>query len=132
MFKKVTVLVAAATGYVLGARAGRDRYDQIKAQAQKVRRDPRVQQAAQDTQDYVGQQAPVVKEKAADAARQAADATRSAAGSASDKAAEKAPGASHKADAVSDKASAGPTADDDLDGVDLVAANSDVPDPRDD
>ena len=33
---KVTMLAAAGVGYVLGARAGRERYEQIKAGAQKV------------------------------------------------------------------------------------------------
>lgn len=121
MFKKATILAAAATGYVLGARAGRERYEQIKGQAQKVRRDPRVQQAAKDTQDYVAEQVPVVKDKAAGAAQHASDAARSAAGSASD-----------KASTLTDRAPKDAPADDDLDGVDLVAANSDVPDPRDD
>jgi hypothetical protein len=70
--KKLTLLVAAGAGYVLGARAGRERYDQIATTAGKVRRNPRVQAAASRAQDTVAEQAPVVasavKDKAAAAA----------------------------------------------------------------
>jgi len=45
---------------VLGARAGQERYEQIKAGAARVRRDPRVQDATQRATD-------TVKEKAAEA-----------------------------------------------------------------
>ncbi|GAA1215712.1 YtxH domain-containing protein [Kitasatospora nipponensis] len=44
---KLTFVVGAATGYVLGARAGRQRYEQIAAAAQKVARNPKVQDATQ-------------------------------------------------------------------------------------
>ena len=42
---KVGLLVGAAIGYVLGARDGRQRYDQIKAEANKLWRRPEVQDA---------------------------------------------------------------------------------------
>lgn len=45
MGKKV-FLIGAATGYVLGARAGRERYEQIATVAGKVKRNPKVRQAA--------------------------------------------------------------------------------------
>lgn len=68
--KKLTLLLAAAVGYVLGARAGRGRYEQIVAAASQVRRNPKVQAAASKAQDTVAQQAPVVatavKDKVAD------------------------------------------------------------------
>lgn len=35
--KKLILLATAAAGYVLGARAGRERYEQIMRQADKVR-----------------------------------------------------------------------------------------------
>lgn len=57
---KVTVLAAAAAGYVMGARAGRERYEQIREQAQRVWGDPRVQQKKAEAQDLArekGQQA---------------------------------------------------------------------------
>ena len=43
--KKLSLLAAAAVGYVLGARAGRQRYEQIAHGARKVADNPRVQRA---------------------------------------------------------------------------------------
>lgn len=48
--KKLTVLVIGAAGYVLGARAGRERYEQIKQQATKTWNNPTVQSAVDDVQ----------------------------------------------------------------------------------
>lgn len=44
MMKKLMVLGAGAVGYVLGAKAGRERYEQIAGQAQKLRNNPTVRQ----------------------------------------------------------------------------------------
>ena len=81
MLKKLPLLLAAGAGYVLGARAGRERYEQIKTQAQKVSGNPRVQQAAHQAQDVVSTQASaaadLAKEKAETAAHAAADKVRS-------------------------------------------------------
>lgn len=65
---KITLLVGGAVGYVLGTRAGRQRYEQIKSQAQSVWKSPKVQKKATQAQDYAREKAPVVKEKAAEAA----------------------------------------------------------------
>jgi hypothetical protein len=67
--KKIPLLIAAGAGYVLGARAGRGRYEQIKAGAQKVARDPRVQSAKDRAAD-------AAKEKAGEVAHAAADKVR--------------------------------------------------------
>lgn len=48
--KKLTVLMIGAAGYVLGARAGRERYEQIKRQADKAWHNPKVQSAVDDVQ----------------------------------------------------------------------------------
>jgi hypothetical protein len=66
---KTTLLVGVAAGYVLGARAGRERYEQIKTGARKVARDPRVQAATHHAAD-------VAKDKVSDAASQAVDKVR--------------------------------------------------------
>jgi hypothetical protein len=58
-----------ATAYVLGARAGRERYDQISALARSLWRDPRVQKKASQAADVVRDQAPKAGEHLADAAR---------------------------------------------------------------
>ncbi|GEP37774.1 hypothetical protein NPS01_14370 [Nocardioides psychrotolerans] len=77
---KLSLLAAAGVGYVLGARAGRERYEQIKVQAQKVARNPKVQDAAQRAQDVAAEQAAVaagvVKDKVSDVASTAADKVR--------------------------------------------------------
>ena len=60
MMKKIVLLTAAAAGYVLGARAGRERYEQIKSGAQKVAENPRVQAATSKAQETVTAQATAV------------------------------------------------------------------------
>ncbi|MET1063315.1 MAG: hypothetical protein ABWX71_10500 [Aeromicrobium sp.] len=60
--KKLTLLSAFAGGYVLGARAGRERYEQIVDTAQQVKDDPRVQQATARAEDLVREAATKVTE----------------------------------------------------------------------
>jgi hypothetical protein len=71
--KKLPLLIAAAAGYVLGTRAGRERYEQIKKAATRVKEDPRVQEKAHQAADLAKEKAPVVKDKVAAAASTAAD-----------------------------------------------------------
>jgi len=75
--RKLMLLVAFALGYVLGSRAGRERYDQIMGAVDKVRQDPRVQQKTQQAVDAAKQQAPVVADKVTSAATTAASAAAS-------------------------------------------------------
>jgi hypothetical protein len=78
--KKIPLLAAAAVGYVLGTRAGRERYEQIRSSARKLADDPRVQDVAHKAQDAVAAQAAhaaeMAKEKVTDAANSAADKVR--------------------------------------------------------
>lgn len=53
--KKLTLLVAAGAGYVLGSRAGRERYEQIKNQANKTWNSPTVQDAVDEVQTHAKQ-----------------------------------------------------------------------------
>jgi hypothetical protein len=53
MIKKLTLLVGFAGGYVLGAKAGEDRYRQIVAGAERLRGRPEVQRAAASVQHAV-------------------------------------------------------------------------------
>ena len=69
---RLLVVAVGAVAYVLGARAGRERYDQISALAGNLWRDPRVQKKASQAADVVRDQAPKAGEHLADAARQAA------------------------------------------------------------
>ena len=71
--KKLTLLIAAGIGYVLGTRAGRERYEQIKKAATRVKDDPRVQEKATQAADLAKEKAPIVKDKVAAAASTAAD-----------------------------------------------------------
>lgn len=70
--KKLTLLIAGGIGYVLGTRAGRERYEQIKKAATRVKDDPRVQEKAAQAADLAKEKAPVVKDKVATAASTAA------------------------------------------------------------
>ena len=79
--KKLTLLTGAAVGYVLGAKAGRERYEQIMGRAKGIAKDPRVQQKARDTAAAVKENAPVVKDKVADAAGSAKSAAQDKLGS---------------------------------------------------
>ena len=80
--KKLPLLAAVAAGYVLGARAGRERYEQIRAGARKVARNPQVQSVAHRAQDAAAQQASAAAEVAKDKVSSAAS---SAAATARDK-----------------------------------------------
>ncbi len=80
---KVLMLAVGATGYVLGARAGRERYDQIVALSQRTWSNPKVQQAKHEAQDLAREKGPVVGEKLGDAAKKAAGSVQSKVGSSS-------------------------------------------------
>jgi hypothetical protein len=81
--KKLTLLIAGGIGYVLGTRAGRERYEQIKRTATRVKDDPRVQEKATQAADLAKEKAPVVKDKVQDVAGTAAAKVKDA-GSSSD------------------------------------------------
>jgi hypothetical protein len=78
--KKLTVLVAGAAGYVLGARAGRQRYEQIADGTRRFMGSPKVQAARQQAQDTLVEQASaagsVVADKAKETAAAAAEKVR--------------------------------------------------------
>jgi len=69
---KITLLVGGAVGYVLGTRAGRERYEQIKSQAQSLWGNPKVQEKASQAQDLAREKGPEMGQKVADAAAGAA------------------------------------------------------------
>jgi hypothetical protein len=74
MLKKLSLLIAFAVGYVLGARAGQQRYEQIKKAAFRFKEDPRVRSAASTVTETAKEQAPVVAHKVTHAAGVAASA----------------------------------------------------------
>ena len=79
--KKLLLLIAGGIGYVLGARAGRERYDQIAGMATKAKNDPRVQDAAHKAAETAKAQAPVVKDKVTTAASTVTDKVKPSGGS---------------------------------------------------
>ncbi len=81
---KITLLVGGAVGYVLGARAGRERYEQIKNQAQSLWTNPKVQQKATQAQEFAKEKAPIVADKAAGAAASATTAAKQKVGGSKD------------------------------------------------
>ena len=68
---KAALVIGLATGYVLGTRDGRERYEQIKTQANRLMNDPRVQEKASQATDLAKQKAPVLKDKVAGATHKA-------------------------------------------------------------
>ncbi|MCU1580212.1 MAG: YtxH protein [Rhodoglobus sp.] len=66
---KILLVVGVGIGYVLGTRAGREKYDKMKAAVEKLWNDPRVQKQVDNAQDFVKDKAPDVAEFLADGAK---------------------------------------------------------------
>ena len=77
---KILFVFGLAVGYVLGTRAGRERYEQIKAGAEKVWLDPRVQEQVHTVEEFVKDKAPDLADKATTAAKKVTSAVRGARG----------------------------------------------------
>ena len=78
LIKRLPLLIAGGIGYVLGTKAGRERYEQMRSTFDKVKNDPRVQEKTQQAADLAKEKAPVVKEKVAEAADKATAKVKSA------------------------------------------------------
>ncbi|MEU6311855.1 YtxH domain-containing protein [Streptomyces sp. NPDC047014] len=67
---KVTFVVGLTLGYVLGSRAGRERYEQLRKSARQVAQNPAVRNAAETAgrtgREYAGKAYAVVSEKVGD------------------------------------------------------------------
>ena len=50
---KILHVVGLGIGYVLGTRAGRERYEEIRAAASKLWNDPRIQSSVDQASDFV-------------------------------------------------------------------------------
>ncbi len=62
---KLVTLAVAAGAYVLGTKAGRERYEQISSKAKSLWSDPKVQQKKQEALDLAKDTAGRAKDKAA-------------------------------------------------------------------
>ena len=60
---KLLFVVGLAVGYLLGARAGRAKYDELKGKANDAWEDPRVQRVVTDAQEFVKENAPLVQDR---------------------------------------------------------------------
>ena len=72
----ITLLAGAAVGYVLGARAGRESYDRLVSDAQKLWKNPRTQRTINDIGETVKEKAPEVGHKVSSAASSVVDKAR--------------------------------------------------------
>lgn len=59
---KILLVTGLAVGYLLGTRAGRERYEEIKTAANKLWADPRVQKPVKQAEEFVKEKAPEVAE----------------------------------------------------------------------
>lgn len=73
---KILIVTGLAVGYVLGARAGRERYEQIKRAATKFWNDPRVQHQVDLVEDFAKDKAPEVVDFISDNAKKVASQVR--------------------------------------------------------
>ena len=78
IIKRLPLLIAGGIGYVLGAKAGQERYEQIRGTFVKVKDDPRVQEKTQQAVDIAKDKAPVVKDKLTEVADAATTKVKSA------------------------------------------------------
>ena len=66
---KILFATGLAVGYVLGTRAGRERYEQLKRSALGFWNDPRVQHRVDQVEDFVKEKAPEVADFVTDGAK---------------------------------------------------------------
>lgn len=78
---KLVLLVGIGIGYVLGARAGRKRYEEIKQAVRRFWNDPRVAEQVQNVEKFAKDKAPEVVDFIGDTAKKVIQ--RSPAGSSS-------------------------------------------------
>ncbi|MEG9249537.1 YtxH domain-containing protein [Arthrobacter sp. Soc17.1.1.1] len=62
MKNKLVFAAGMAAGYVLGTRAGRESYEQLRSKAQKLWNDPKVQEKVSSTTETLKSKAPAVQD----------------------------------------------------------------------
>lgn len=77
---KLTLLAGAAIGYIIGTRAGRERYEQLKSSVNRAWKDPRIQDRVNEAEHFISDTAkhtvPQMQERVTETARSAVDAAR--------------------------------------------------------
>ncbi len=66
---KILFAAGLAVGYVLGTRAGRERYEEIKRAAESFWNDPRVKHRVDQVEDFVKEKVPEAAEFVSDGAK---------------------------------------------------------------
>jgi hypothetical protein len=66
---KILFVAGVGLGYVLGTRAGREKYEELRQSALKVWNDPRVQKQVDAVEDFVKDKAPEVADFVSDNAK---------------------------------------------------------------
>ena len=66
---KILLVTGIAVGYVLGARAGRERYEQIKRGAARVWQSPQMQRGVHQAEEFVTDTAPELTQRLVDSTR---------------------------------------------------------------
>lgn len=84
MRTKAAFLIGGVVGYVLGTRAGREQFEKIRGQAQKLWEDPRVQDTVSDVEQrataLVKEKGPEIKDKVTGAVKSATETVRTRTG----------------------------------------------------
>lgn len=80
MFKKLTLAAAAGAGYVLGAKAGKERYSQIEAKFREIAGMPAVKSATTTVVETASSVADTAKSAASDKVAAVADKAKGAKG----------------------------------------------------
>jgi len=70
---KILFLTGLGLGYVLGTKAGREKYEELKNQATKLWNDPRVQKQVDAVEGFVKEKAPEVADFVSDNAKKVVD-----------------------------------------------------------
>ncbi len=73
MIKKLLLLTAFGAGYVLGAKAGKERYEQIRVAFLRVKTDPTVQEKVHEAVDFAHEKGAELTDKAVQALSPEAD-----------------------------------------------------------
>lgn len=70
---KLAFVLGAAVGYVIGTRAGRQKYDRLKSQAKDLWEDPRVQRVVSDAETFAQEKISEAGEAVTDVSKKVAD-----------------------------------------------------------